>query len=116
MASGRWDSECGSSITLASNPCATPASSLATFCANFTLFSAGTRRNSPRSVSRRIGIPMSWSGRRSLIRTRAAAALAVAIRAVFVYNIFAARLHRREGELEGFGTEILAMMVREGRI
>ena len=45
-----------------------------------------------------------------------AAALAVAIPAVFGYNIFAARLNRLESELEGFGTEILAMMVREGRI
>ena len=45
-----------------------------------------------------------------------AAALSVAIPAVFGYNIFAARLNRLESELEGFGTEILAMMVREGRI
>lgn len=45
-----------------------------------------------------------------------AAALAVAIPAVFGYNIFAAKLNRLESELEGFGTEIIAMMVREGRI
>lgn len=45
-----------------------------------------------------------------------AAALAVAIPAVFGYNIFATRLNRLENELEGFGTEIIAMMVREGRI
>ena len=45
-----------------------------------------------------------------------AAALAVAIPAVFGYNIFASRLNRLESELEGFGTEIIAMMVREGRI
>ena len=45
-----------------------------------------------------------------------AAALAVAIPAVFGYNIFAAKLNRLETELEGFGTEIIAMMVREGRI
>jgi biopolymer transport protein TolQ len=45
-----------------------------------------------------------------------AAALSVAIPAVFAYNIFATRLNRLEGELESFGTEIIAMMVREGRI
>ncbi len=48
--------------------------------------------------------------------TATAAALAVAIPAVFGYNIFAARLNRLENQLEGFGTEIIAMMVREGRI
>jgi biopolymer transport protein TolQ len=45
-----------------------------------------------------------------------AAALAVAIPAVFGYNIFAARVNRIDGELEAFGTEIIAMMVREGYI
>jgi len=45
-----------------------------------------------------------------------AAALAVAIPAVFGYNIFAARVNRIDGELEAFGTEIIAMMVREGQI
>jgi biopolymer transport protein TolQ len=45
-----------------------------------------------------------------------AAALAVAIPAVFGYNIFASKLNRLESQLEGFGTEIIAMMVREGRI
>lgn len=45
-----------------------------------------------------------------------AAALTVAIPAVFGYNIFANRLNRLDSELEGFGTEIIAMMVREGRI
>jgi biopolymer transport protein TolQ len=45
-----------------------------------------------------------------------AAALAVAIPAVFGYNIFASKLNRVESQLEGFGTEIIAMMVREGRI
>jgi biopolymer transport protein TolQ len=45
-----------------------------------------------------------------------AAALAVAIPAVFGYNLFAVRLNRIEGELEGFGSEIIAMLVREGRI
>jgi biopolymer transport protein TolQ len=45
-----------------------------------------------------------------------AAALSVAIPAVFAYNIFAARLNRIEGELESFGSELIALMVREGRI
>ena len=45
-----------------------------------------------------------------------AAALAVAIPAVFAYNIFASRINRMESALEGFGTEIIATMVREGRI
>lgn len=48
--------------------------------------------------------------------TATAAALAVAIPAVFGYNIFASRLNRLESELEGFGTEIIATMVREGHI
>ncbi|MDH5235716.1 MAG: MotA/TolQ/ExbB proton channel family protein [Gemmatimonadota bacterium] len=43
-------------------------------------------------------------------------ALAVAIPAYFGYNIFAARLNRFEGELEGFGTEVIALMAREGRL
>ena len=45
-----------------------------------------------------------------------AAALSVAIPAVFGYNIFAHRLNRFDGELEGFGSELIALMVREGRI
>ncbi|HVF40645.1 MAG TPA: MotA/TolQ/ExbB proton channel family protein [Gemmatimonadaceae bacterium] len=45
-----------------------------------------------------------------------AAALAVAIPAVFGYNIFAHRLNRFDGELDGFGSELIALMVREGRI
>ena len=45
-----------------------------------------------------------------------AAALSVAIPAVFGYNIFASRLNRIDSELEGFGTEIIALLVREGRI
>ncbi|HET7551462.1 MAG TPA: MotA/TolQ/ExbB proton channel family protein [Gemmatimonadaceae bacterium] len=48
--------------------------------------------------------------------TATAAALAVAIPAVFAYNIFASRINRMESALEGFGTEIIATMVREGRI
>lgn len=45
-----------------------------------------------------------------------AAALAVAIPAVFGYNIFATRLNRLEGELDAFGTEIIAMLVRDGLV
>jgi biopolymer transport protein TolQ len=45
-----------------------------------------------------------------------AAALAVAIPAVFGYNIFANRINRLENDLENFGTDIIALMVREGRI
>ena len=45
-----------------------------------------------------------------------AAALADAIPAAFSYNIFAARLNRFDGALEGFGSELIALMVREGRI
>lgn len=45
-----------------------------------------------------------------------AAALAVAIPAAFAYNIFAARLNRFDNSLEGFGSELIALMVREGRI
>jgi len=45
-----------------------------------------------------------------------AAALSVAIPAVFAYNIFASRLNKVEGELESFGSELIALLVREGRI
>lgn len=45
-----------------------------------------------------------------------AAALAVAIPAAFAYNSFAARLNRFDSALEGFGSELIALMVREGRI
>ena len=45
-----------------------------------------------------------------------AAALTVAIPAVFAYNVFATRLNRIDSELEGFGSELIALMVREGRI
>jgi biopolymer transport protein TolQ len=45
-----------------------------------------------------------------------AAALSVAIPAVFGYNLFANRLNRLEGQLEGFGSEVIALLVREGRI
>ena len=45
-----------------------------------------------------------------------AAALSVAIPAVFGYNIFAHRLNRFDGELDAFGSELIALLVREGRI
>ncbi len=48
--------------------------------------------------------------------TATAAALAVAIPAAFAYNVFAARLNRYDSALEGFGSELIALMVREGRI
>ena len=45
-----------------------------------------------------------------------AAALAVAIPAVFAYNVFASRLNRVAGQLDGFGSELVALLVREERI
>jgi biopolymer transport protein TolQ len=48
--------------------------------------------------------------------TATAFALAVAIPAVFGYNIFANRLNRIDSEIERFGSELIALMVREGRI
>lgn len=45
-----------------------------------------------------------------------AAALAVAVPAVFAYNLFASRLNRFDGELNGFGAELIALLAREGRI
>ena len=45
-----------------------------------------------------------------------AAALTVAIPAAFGYNIFANRLNRIERELEGYGSELIALLAREGRL
>ena len=45
-----------------------------------------------------------------------AAALTVAIPAVFGYNALANRLNRLQGELDGFGSELIALLVREERI
>lgn len=45
-----------------------------------------------------------------------AAALTVAIPATFGYNILAGRLNRLDNLLEGFGTTVIAMLVREGRV
>lgn len=70
-----------------------------------------------------VGIAVKGSGNLSAVAPgvaealiATAAALAVAIPAVFGYNIFASRVRRLENELDNFGTEIIAMMVREGRI
>src|SRR2546423_9722139 len=48
--------------------------------------------------------------------TATAAALSVAMPAVFAYNIFAARLNKIEGQLESVASELIALMVREGMI
>ena len=45
-----------------------------------------------------------------------AAALTVAIPATFGYNIFASRLNRLDARMESFGTAVIALLVREGRI
>ena len=45
-----------------------------------------------------------------------AAALAVAIPATFGYNIFANRLNRFDNTMESFGTAVIALLVREGKI
>ncbi|HSJ62550.1 MAG TPA: MotA/TolQ/ExbB proton channel family protein [Gemmatimonadaceae bacterium] len=70
-----------------------------------------------------IGIATSGSGNLSAVAPgvaealiATAAALAVAIPAIFGYNIFANQVTRLESELENFGSELIALMVREGRI
>ena len=70
-----------------------------------------------------VGIATSGSGNLSAVAPgvaealiATAAALSVAIPAVFGYNIFASQVNRLESELEGFGSELIALMVREGRI
>jgi biopolymer transport protein TolQ len=45
-----------------------------------------------------------------------AAALTVAIPAVFGYNIFAHRLNRVAARVDGFGSEVIGLMAREGRL
>ncbi len=74
-------------------------------------------------ISAFVGIAVSGSGNLAAVAPgvaealmATAAALSVAIPAVFGYNLFASRLLRMESELENFGTEIIALMVREGRI
>jgi biopolymer transport protein TolQ len=70
-----------------------------------------------------VGITNSGSGNLSAVAPgiaealiATAAALAVAIPAVFGYNLSASRLNRLDSQLEGFGSELIALMVREGRI
>ena len=70
-----------------------------------------------------VGIATSGSGNLSAVAPgvaealiATAAALSVAIPAVFGYNIFASQVNRLESQLEGFGSELIALMVREGRI
>jgi biopolymer transport protein TolQ len=70
-----------------------------------------------------LGIASKGSGNLSAVApgvgealTATAAALAVAIPATFGYNIFAARLNRFDGRMERFGTAVIALLVREGRI
>ncbi len=74
-------------------------------------------------ISAFVGIATSGSGNiaavapgvaEALIAT--AAALSVAIPATFGYNILANRLNRLDNLLEGFGTTVIAMLVREGRV
>ena len=67
-----------------------------------------------RGVSTGLFVPGIVLGFTGAIAT--ALALSVAIPAVFGYNIFAHRLNRVDGELDGFGSELIALMVREGRI
>jgi biopolymer transport protein TolQ len=74
-------------------------------------------------ISAFLGITQSGSGNIGAVApgvaqalTATALALAVAIPAVFGYNIFASRLNGIDGELEGFGSELIALLVREGRI
>jgi biopolymer transport protein TolQ len=44
-----------------------------------------------------------------------AAALSVAIPAVFGYNLFASRLNRFDSQLEGFGSAVIALAVRDSQ-
>jgi biopolymer transport protein TolQ len=74
-------------------------------------------------ISAFLGITQSGSGNIGAVApgvaqalTATALALAVAIPAVFGYNIFANRLNGIDGELGGFGAELVALLVREGRI
>ena len=70
-----------------------------------------------------IGIATRGSGNISAVAPGVAEALvttvvglAVAIPAIFAYNIFASRLGVFAGELEGFAHEIIGTMAREGRV
>jgi biopolymer transport protein TolQ len=74
-------------------------------------------------ISAFVGIATSGSGNLAAVApgvaealVATAAALAVAIPATFGYNILASRLNRLDNLLEGFGTSVIAMFVREGRL
>lgn len=74
-------------------------------------------------ISAFIGIATKGSGNLSAVApgvaealVATAAALTVAIPATFAYNILAGRLNRFDGEMESFGTAIIALLVREGHI
>jgi biopolymer transport protein TolQ len=74
-------------------------------------------------ISAFVGIATSGSGNLAAVApgvaealVATAAALSVAIPATFGYNILANRLNRLDNLLEGFGTTVIAMLVREGRL
>jgi biopolymer transport protein TolQ len=74
-------------------------------------------------ISAFVGISTRGSGNLSAVApgvaealVATAAALSVAIPATFGYNILASRLNRLDNLLEGFGTTLIAMLGREGRI
>ncbi len=74
-------------------------------------------------ISAFVGIATSGSGNLAAVApgvaealVATAAALAVAIPATFGYNILANRLNRIDNLLEGFGTTVIAMLLREGRL
>ena len=74
-------------------------------------------------ISAFVGIATSGSGNLAAVApgvaealVATAAALTVAIPATFGYNILANRLNRLDNLLEGFGTTLIAMLGREGRI
>lgn len=74
-------------------------------------------------ISAFVGITNSGSGNLSAVAPgiaealiATAAALAVAIPAAFAYNLFATRLNRMDNRLESFGSELIALMVRDERI
>jgi len=70
-----------------------------------------------------VGIATSGSGNLAAVApgvaealVATAAALTVAIPATFGYNILANRLNRLDNLLEGFGTTVIAMLAREGKL
>lgn len=70
-----------------------------------------------------LGVAASGSGNISAVApgvaealVATALALTVAIPAVFAYNYFSARLNRLSGALDGFTIDLVAMLVRDGRI